>query len=260
MRSPGQERVHGWHVDVSVAARARIPWALEVHGHTDGLSRHGLDGNARHLVEAPAAPAKADHAHSDLKTPHEENNPHPGDLGKAVHLQVKIETDKGCDDAEAVDVQEGLVEGMADGRPGLDADQEEGDGADHAPGVGALIAQGIADCCPSTCMLGIVQPGDGVDEGLDNGDPSSPAMEEIKIVVRNLKEGDQGIIAEGEEDGRDEVESCERARTTAQRSNDGHVLLVVREDAAPGNIESNVDDENDGMPAAGKGSIVNRTR
>lgn len=55
-------------------------------------------------------------------------------------LEMVPQADNGEDDDNAVDVEEGLIKGVADGRPGLEEDEGEANGSNHAPCVRCLNA------------------------------------------------------------------------------------------------------------------------
>ena len=70
-----------------------------------------------------------------LGTPEEEDQVHPWDLGEVVQLQVLVETKKGGNDTETVDVEEGLVEGVTERRPCLNTKEGKCYGSYHTPAV-----------------------------------------------------------------------------------------------------------------------------
>ena len=210
------------------------------------------------MLQAEAVVADGAQAEEPLGRPEDEDEVHPWDLGQSVQLQVLVQAEESSNDHEAVDVEKGLVKGVTEWRPGLDADECEGDSSDHAPSVRALGVEGSYDGGPSTTSLGVIQPSGSVDNGFGNGDSSSPAVEKVEVVVRDLEKRDEGVVAEGEEDGGNEVEGGEGSRASAKG---GERLLVVEdvvgEGKTPCNVEAYVDEEHDGVPSSREGSVVN---
>lgn len=94
-------------------------------------------------------------------------------------------------------------------------------------------------------------------DSLEDGDASGPAMEEIEVVVGNLEDADEGVVAESEKHSGDEVERCKSACATTKSSHDGLVLLGPVQCKAPSEVQSSVHDEHQEVPASWKGTVVN---
>ena len=181
---------HAGHPHVCVAAWAWVPVADEVDCEAHGFAGHGFDFDGGALLKAEAVVEDGGGSAGVLKGPEDEDEMHPWDLREVVHGEMLVETDERSADRELVDVEEALVECVAERRPCLDADECEGARADHSPAVGAFSAKSIGDVGPSIsfAVAGVVQECDSVDDGLEDGDASGPSVEEIEVIVRDLEE------------------------------------------------------------------------
>lgn len=92
--------------------------------------------------------------------------------------------------------------------------------------------------------------------GLEDGDAGSPSMEKVEIIVGNLENADEGVVAESKKDGRDEVERCKCACATSKGSYDRLVLLAPVQGQAPSNVQARIYDEHEEVPASWKGAVI----
>ncbi len=88
-----------------------------------------------------------------------------------------VDAEPGRDGKDDVDVEEGFIEGVADGREGLDEDDEHSDGASEA-GVGERVDfELVEEAWPACCGDFDVGPAEGVDEAFDDDDASYPTVD-----------------------------------------------------------------------------------
>lgn len=150
-----------------------------------------------------------------------------------------------------MDVEEGLVESVSEGRPRLDTDEGKSGSAYHSPAIGTLVTQAVADSGPPSTMHCVVHPGDCVRNGLGNGDACRPSVEEVEVIVRDLEKRDEGVVTERKENCWDKIERGKGASAAAQGCNG---LLVVEDIVwkryAPRNIEQDIDAQHNGVPSA----------
>jgi len=263
---PGNgERMRVWahergHIEMDVAPRAGSPLAGEGDGNAAGLAGHGFDVDFASLLTSvvPQGIGDAGDPFEDVEGGHEA---HPRKLWKSMPSEMLPKTDESEEDAQAVDAQEGLVEGVTEGGPGLDAQEDKAAGSHHTPCVRRLIAKAFGDGTEALGLKGVVQPACRVHNGFDDGDASSPAVEQIEVVVRDLEQGDERVIAECEEDRGNEVERCKGSGAAPQSSHDGSSFgLFPGKCQTPGQVQRTVDDENDEVPTARQRAVVDGRR
>lgn len=158
VRGPGAAEIprEFWEVDVHVAAGARVPFADEVDGDADGFTGEGFNFDTAFTADTEVVVEHVHAAHEDLETVEAEDEPHPWNLREAMSFEMDVQSDEGDEDANAVDVEEGLVEGVAERCPGLDTDEGKGASPDHSPSIGCFIAKAISNGLPAFTVNGVV--------------------------------------------------------------------------------------------------------
>ena len=63
-----------------------------------------------------------------------------------------------------------------------------------------------------------------MDNGFNNRDTRSPAVEEVEVIIGNLEECDERIVAECEKDRGDQVERGQSSGASSQRG-DGRLVV-----------------------------------
>lgn len=118
-----------WEVGVDVAARADGDVAGEVEGDAAGFSGEGFDADLRAAVGAGDVEVEeAGEAEEALDRPDGDDEADVGEGGQLGDFEVDVEAEDGEEGEELVEVEERLVEGVADDRAGLDDDDDHADG------------------------------------------------------------------------------------------------------------------------------------
>lgn len=121
------------------------------------------------------------------------------------------DSSKGEDD---VNVEERLVEGVADGRGRGEQNEDHSRSPYCSPPDERVRECFSGDAGPAvTGNLGD-HPGEHVDDGFKDDHPSHPAVEQVVGVKADLQQGDERIIASCENDERDHIRQSQHATSS----------------------------------------------
>lgn len=101
------------NVEMDVAAGLRSPFTREVDSDAASLTGHGFNVHPAALLSKVVVrrPCEAGDPFKDVEG---EDQVHPGDLGQAVLGKMLVKAEEGEQHHDAMNAQEGLVEGMAE--------------------------------------------------------------------------------------------------------------------------------------------------
>lgn len=122
----------GWDVDVGVGAGAESPGTRHGEGEAAGVGGEGLDGQRGQTVAGEVAVDDAEPTDAAVEDPEEDDGFDVVELGEMAADGVDVDAEEGEKGEELVEVEEGFVEGVADGGGGLDEDEAKGAGAEEA--------------------------------------------------------------------------------------------------------------------------------
>lgn len=192
-------------VGVDVGAGAEAPRAGEMEGHAASLGGEGLDSDGGGALAGDIVIEEAGEAEEELDDPEGEDKLEPRGLWEGAGVAVDDDAGEGAERRSTVHVEEGLVEGVADGGQGLQEDEEKECDADDAGLEEVRVGDGLLSAFPALGLVLKRAPREDVRGGFGDDDARGPAVEEVECVEADLQQGDQGIVAEGEENGRDQV-------------------------------------------------------
>lgn len=92
---------------------------------------------------------------------------------------VDVDAEEGEEGEELVEVEEGFVEGVADGGGGLDEDEAEGAGAEEAELEEDVVVEGGGEAVEAFGGVHVDSPSDGVGDGFEDYDSADPSVEEV---------------------------------------------------------------------------------
>jgi hypothetical protein len=231
-----RERVVLPHVDrreadVGVRAGLHVDEPRKVHRDAHTLTRHQLHDGLGPALVGPVAVGETDHASQTVVEPDE----HDGDdvrqlreslaseVGRgAVHPHAS-KADEGKDD---VDVEKGLIEGVADGGEREHHEHGQCDGAGHARGAERVVQRLPPHALPAGVGHLHDGPGNRVEDGVDHGHASDPAMEQVVRVEADVEHADQRVVSAGEDDQGDHVDDRKRACSSSELGTQRPLVLL----------------------------------
>lgn len=92
---------------------------------------------------------------------------------------VDVDAEEGEEGEELVEVEEGFVEGVADGGGRLDEDEAEGASAEEAGLEEDVVVEGGGEAVEAFGGVHVDGPGDGVGDGFEDYDATDPSVEEV---------------------------------------------------------------------------------
>ena len=172
----------GGDVYVGVAARAEGPGPRHGEGEAAGVAGEGLDGEGGEAVAGGVTVDKAEAADGAVEEPEEDDSFDEVELGEGATDGVDVDAEEGEEGEELMQVDEGFVEGVADGRGGLDENKAQGAGADEAILEEGVVVEGGGQAVEAFGGVHVDGPCDGVGDGFQDYDSTYPSVEKIVCI------------------------------------------------------------------------------
>ena len=108
-----------------------------------------------------------------------------------------------------VEVEEELVEGVANDGHCLDVDDDEGDDSYKTSNEDGAVRKSSGDLRPATLVVGAEEPSNGVSDGLGGAYTSKPSVNKVEGIKGEAKQVNKGVVSASHDNQRDHVDDRE---------------------------------------------------
>ena len=156
-----------------------------------------------------------------FKCPKDQDYGEVDPLGKAVEMDPN--TSECCDHKRYVEMQEDFVAGGAKRFAGLQKHDQECNGTHNTGDEHLTFTDCFAISSPANLFDHGNAKGSDVRDRLNHDDPAKPAVDEVEVIVRDVQEANERVVASGHDNQGDHVDHRQRAGTVAKVAQKGLV-------------------------------------
>lgn len=250
------------NVQVNMLARPEFPGPRGAESDANRIAGESFDLGLGAALATKVLSDDEPHAGCALK--------YPADDGSGQHKlncvhAVKMNPDRcHCSDCKKnVEMEEGLVEGVANDRGRLDEDGTEGSKSDGSAENHRAALHGTRN--HSVALLGTqsdnlaAEPECSMCNSLKNNDASNPTVNHVEVVEADAQQPNQWVVSSCEQEKRNHVECCQNA-STAQAHGIELVAAPIDLPDSENNVEGKVSDQEESLHASWKRSHVHGSR